>query len=252
MWPRFALTASLLTCLVLSASCADDGPEWSLTDQALTALADIPWTVSPATRSEGVYEDCRLILSLQLEDPVDTSSPAGFPAGITAENVAQVTAECRGQCPDGRGCKFHHMVESPDPDFASTSCICAPPAVPACRLSIRWALAESRRRVIEEIACGLPEEAPACGLAGRMERDLLEIASFAVRKGMNPESALRAVTIDAAKMIGMEERVGSLEPGKDADLLILRGHPFRTRSIPEAVFIDGELVYQNEDRRHVQ
>jgi imidazolonepropionase-like amidohydrolase len=60
------------------------------------------------------------------------------------------------------------------------------------------------------------------------------------------------VTIDSARIIGMDDRVGSLEPGKDADLLILRGHPFRTRSIPEAVLIDGELVYQNEDGRHVQ
>ena len=67
-----------------------------------------------------------------------------------------------------------------------------------------------------------------------------------------PDAALRAVTIDAARIIGMDHRLGSLEPGKDADLLILRGHPFRTRSTPEAVFIDGVLVYQNEDGRHVQ
>jgi imidazolonepropionase-like amidohydrolase len=90
---------------------------------------------------------------------------------------------------------------------------------------------------------------PGSGSAGG---DLLEIASFAVRNGMDPEAALRAVTIDAAKMIGMEERVGSLEPGKDADLLILRGHPFLTRSIPEAVFIDGNLVYQCKEGARLQ
>lgn len=77
--------------------------------------------------------------------------------------------------------------------------------------------------------------------------DLLEIATFAVRYGMPEENALRAVTIDAAEIIGMEDRIGSLEPGKDADLLILRGHPFKIRSIPEAVFIDGKLVYKRQE-----
>jgi imidazolonepropionase-like amidohydrolase len=90
---------------------------------------------------------------------------------------------------------------------------------------------------------------PASGEAGG---DLLEIAAFAVRNGMDPDAALRAVTIDSAKIIGMDDRIGSLEPGKDADVLILRGHPFRTRSLPEAVFIDGVLVYQHEDGCHVQ
>ncbi len=82
--------------------------------------------------------------------------------------------------------------------------------------------------------------------------DLLEIATFAVKSGMPEEAALRAVTIDAAKIIGMEKQIGSLEEGKDADILILRGHPFRTRSIPEAVFIDGNLVYRREEGERVR
>jgi imidazolonepropionase-like amidohydrolase len=90
---------------------------------------------------------------------------------------------------------------------------------------------------------------PGSGEAGG---DLLEIAAFAVRNGLDSETALRAVTIDAAKIIGMEEHVGSLEVGKDADLLILRGHPFLTDSIPEAVFIDGHLVYQRKPGSRVQ
>jgi imidazolonepropionase-like amidohydrolase len=44
-------------------------------------------------------------------------------------------------------------------------------------------------------------------------------------------------------MIGCEDRIGSLETGKDADILILHGHPFNTHSVPAAVFIDGKLVY---------
>jgi imidazolonepropionase-like amidohydrolase len=82
--------------------------------------------------------------------------------------------------------------------------------------------------------------------------DLLEIAAFAVRNGMDEDAALRSVTIDAATIIGMEDRVGSLEAGKDADLLILRGHPFGTLSVPEAVLIDGELVYQRDPLARIQ
>ena len=77
--------------------------------------------------------------------------------------------------------------------------------------------------------------------------DLLEIAAFAVKNGLSEETALRSITIDAAKIINMEERIGSIEKGKDADILILRGHPFKTRSIPEAVFIDGKLVYKRKE-----
>ena len=89
---------------------------------------------------------------------------------------------------------------------------------------------------------------PGAGMTGG---DLLEIAAFAHREGMPEEAALRAVTIDAARIAGIESRVGSLEPGKDADILVLRGRPFRTASIPEAVFVDGKVVYQRKQGEHL-
>jgi len=80
--------------------------------------------------------------------------------------------------------------------------------------------------------------------------DLHEIAALSVRHGMDPEAALKAVTLDAAAIIGADDRLGSLEEGKDADFLILGGHPLRVRALPQAVFIDGKLVYAKEKGEH--
>jgi imidazolonepropionase-like amidohydrolase len=79
---------------------------------------------------------------------------------------------------------------------------------------------------------------------GLVGADPLEVAAFAFKNGLSEEAALEAVTLEAARIIGCEKRVGSLEPGKDADILVLSGHPFEIRSLPEAVFIGGKLVYQ--------
>jgi imidazolonepropionase-like amidohydrolase len=82
--------------------------------------------------------------------------------------------------------------------------------------------------------------------------DLLEIAALAVRHSMDPGAALKAVTLDAAAIMGLDERLGSLEKGKDADFLILGGHPLRVRALPQAVFIDGKLVYAKEKGEHTR
>jgi imidazolonepropionase-like amidohydrolase len=65
----------------------------------------------------------------------------------------------------------------------------------------------------------------------------------AVREGLPEEEGFRAVTINAAAIIGLEDRLGSIEPGKDADLALFDGHPFETRSRCRMVLIDGEIVH---------
>jgi len=72
-------------------------------------------------------------------------------------------------------------------------------------------------------------------------------AALACQQGMDENEALRAITINPAEIIGVSDRVGSLEKGKDADLVVFSGHPFDFRSVPELVFIDGEKVYQREE-----
>ena len=71
-------------------------------------------------------------------------------------------------------------------------------------------------------------------------------AALAVREGMPEEEALKAITINAAEVIGVQDRVGSLEAGKDADIVIFSGHPFDYRTVAETVFINGEIVYRRD------
>jgi len=68
-------------------------------------------------------------------------------------------------------------------------------------------------------------------------------ASSLVRKGMSQEEALKTLTINPAQLLRISERVGSLEPGKDADFLILNGHPLEIETLVEQVFIEGRQVY---------
>jgi len=77
-----------------------------------------------------------------------------------------------------------------------------------------------------------------------VENLILQAAS-AVRVGLDPDAALKSITLDAAEVLQVDDRVGSLEPGKDADLVILGGEPFSEGSSPQAVYIGGELVYHD-------
>lgn len=69
-------------------------------------------------------------------------------------------------------------------------------------------------------------------------------AAMAVREGMNEEDALKAITINAANITGIDNRVGSLEVGKDADVVIFDGHPFELRTRAVMTIINGEIVYE--------
>ena len=67
-------------------------------------------------------------------------------------------------------------------------------------------------------------------------------ATLAVKGGMTPEAALAAITINPARIAGIDHRVGSLAPGKDADIVITSGHPINLLSRVREVFIGGERV----------
>jgi imidazolonepropionase-like amidohydrolase len=71
-------------------------------------------------------------------------------------------------------------------------------------------------------------------------------AALAVREGMPEEEALKAITIYPAEIIGVADRIGSLEAGKDADLVVFDGHPFDYRTVSELVIVNGEVAYRLE------
>jgi imidazolonepropionase-like amidohydrolase len=68
-------------------------------------------------------------------------------------------------------------------------------------------------------------------------------AALAKKEGLSAEQALQAVTINAAKIIGLEDRLGSIEPGKDADIVIWDGNPLDISARVEQVFIDGQKCF---------
>jgi imidazolonepropionase-like amidohydrolase len=72
-------------------------------------------------------------------------------------------------------------------------------------------------------------------------------AALAVREGLPEAEALKAITINAAEIIGVEDRIGSLEPGKDADVVVFDGHPFDYRTVVELVLVDGQVAYRREE-----
>jgi imidazolonepropionase-like amidohydrolase len=72
-------------------------------------------------------------------------------------------------------------------------------------------------------------------------------AAVSVREGMSKEDALKAVTINAAKSVRLEKRIGSLEAGKDADMVLYSGDPFDYMSKVKMTFINGKLIYNQEE-----
>jgi len=69
-------------------------------------------------------------------------------------------------------------------------------------------------------------------------------AALAAKAGMGREAALEAITLNAARICGVDHRVGSLEPGKDADMVLMSGHPFDIETNVLSTWIDGQVVYQ--------
>ena len=82
------------------------------------------------------------------------------------------------------------------------------------------------------------------GVVGRDMMALPMEAAFAVSGGLDEQTALEAITITAAEIIGVADRVGSLQIGKDADIIIMDGHPFHHKTFVETTLINGKVLYE--------
>ena len=69
-------------------------------------------------------------------------------------------------------------------------------------------------------------------------------AGLCVREGLPEMEAMRAITIHAAGVLGLEGRLGSLAPGKDADVVLFDGHPLETRTHASLVIVNGNIAYE--------
>ncbi|MBL8747947.1 MAG: amidohydrolase family protein [Planctomycetes bacterium] len=109
---------------------------------------------------------------------------------------------------------------------------------------------EDRQQKTPEPRPEAPARAAAAGMLvglspapGVSPRDWLVAVGFAVRHGLSVERALRSVNADAAAILGVDARVGTLAPGKDADFVVLSGEPLAIGTMVEATWIDGRRVY---------
>jgi imidazolonepropionase-like amidohydrolase len=75
---------------------------------------------------------------------------------------------------------------------------------------------------------------------------LRDLVILAIREGLPESEALPMITINPARILEVDDRVGSLERGKDADFLIFDGDPWDGRNKVAATYIDGELVFSSE------
>jgi imidazolonepropionase-like amidohydrolase len=108
---------------------------------------------------------------------------------------------------------------------------------------IRGIVAEYAKRGV--IWLGVNTDAPVIP-----QEELFFQATMAVRYGWNEEKAIRGITIEPAKALMVDSRVGSLEKGKDADVVITTGSIIDPRNYVQQVYINGKSVYDiKKDRR---
>lgn len=89
--------------------------------------------------------------------------------------------------------------------------------------------------------------------SGEEMRHLNQEAAKAIKwGGLSEEEALRLVTLNPAIQLGVEDRVGSIDVGKDADVVIFRGHPLSTGGVVQKTYVDGKLYFDIELDRQRQ
>jgi imidazolonepropionase-like amidohydrolase len=143
---------------------------------------------------------------------------------------------------------FHHAVEAYKiPDLLAENDICA--AVWAdwwgFKMEAFDGIRENAAIVADAGACTIVHSDDQRGIQ-RLNQETAKVMGAAARAGIDitPEQAIRWITSNAAKALGIDESVGTLEPGKMADITVWDGNPFSVYSKVQRVFIDGAPVFE--------
>ena len=80
------------------------------------------------------------------------------------------------------------------------------------------------------------------------QKHLRVLAAVTVRNGLTLDEALKLITINPAKQLGIEDLAGSIEVGKMANLVVSNDHPIKPSSRIEMVLVQGEIAYENTRR----
>ena len=109
-----------------------------------------------------------------------------------------------------------------------------------------WSIEQCAQLRKSGVKFGITALTPSISTGGIAGRDLMNLnleAGFAIRGGCDAQGALESLTIAAAEICGVDTRVGSIEEGKDADLIVLDGDPFDYRTFVLKTFVNGRLMY---------
>ena len=146
---------------------------------------------------------------------------------------------------------FHHAVEAYKVrDILAREEICASMWADwwGFKMEAYDGIVENVALVDEAGGCAIVHSDDASGIQ-RLNQEAAKVIRAANEAGMGVthEDAIRWITINPAKALGIDDRTGSLEPGKMADVVIWSGDPFSVYTRAEKVFIDGALVYDRDD-----
>jgi len=106
------------------------------------------------------------------------------------------------------------------------------------------AAARLRHAGVETAVVTLDDDIFVGGIAGRDLLDLALEAAFAQRGGLTAQEALEGITIVPARILGLDQRLGSLEPGKDADVVIADGDLLDYRTFVRTTIVNGRVAYE--------
>jgi len=197
------------------------------------------------------------------ERPESSPAPTGSSAGATDPQIAPLADALRGDLPTFIRCAspadLRHLilllepfdqlkpVIVPGPEIELVAQTLAekklPVVLPAQTMFQRF----TRNRINPPAILAKAGVKIACVPAGDSvaghETFLLQLAQL-VKAGLDRTTALKAVTLHPAEMLGLDHRLGTLEAGKDATLLILSGDPLATATRIERILVRGKTIYQ--------